>query len=339
MNPKVSIIILNWNGLKYTIECLESLRKITYPNYEVIVVDNGSKGNDADVLEEKYKDYIKLIRNKENLGFAEGNNVGIRQVLKEEKSDYILCLNNDTIVEPDFLDELIKCSQRHPEAGSVQPKMVFSWNPHYIDSAGHLYSKNSFNFNRGAYESADKYNDENEIISCCAGACLYKKEALEDIKINNEYFDKDFFASYEDADLGFRLQWSGWKSWYCPKAVVYHKRGATTGIRSPFIIYYSARNQVWTYFKNFPLGFILKNFPWFFIAEITQISLNLLRKRPIILKAKFDAYRNLGKILKKRKQIKKIVDFSEIEKWLILKWRITAPFYSQFKRQNYENRN
>jgi len=107
-HPKVSIIILNWNGLKDTIECLESLKKITYPNYEVIVVDNDSKGNDADILEERYKNYIRVIRNKENLGFAGGNNVAIRQVLKEEKSDYILLLNNDTIVEPNFLEELIK---------------------------------------------------------------------------------------------------------------------------------------------------------------------------------------------------------------------------------------
>jgi GT2 family glycosyltransferase len=338
--PKVSIIILNWNGLKDTIDCLESLKKITYPNYEVIVVDNGSKGNDANILEEKYKGYIKVIRNKENLGFAEGNNVAIREVLKEGKSEYILTLNNDTTVDPNFLDELIKCAQKHPEVGSIQAKMIFSWNPQFIDSAGHLYSKNSFCFNRGAYESVEKYNEEDEIISCCAGACLYKKEALEDVKIDNEYFDKDFFASYEDVDLGFRLQWAGWKSWYCPKAIVYHKRGATTGIRSPFIIYHSARNQVWTFFKNFPNSFLLKNFLWFAIAEITQIGLNLLRKRPVILKAKFDAYRNLEKIWRKKKQIKKRVNFSEIEKFLVLKWRIATPFYSQFKKQkDYENRN
>jgi len=332
MSPKVSIIILNWNGLKDTIECLESLKKITYPNYEVIVVDNASKGNDANILKEKYKNYIKLIRNKENLGFSEGNNVAIRKVIEEKESEFILTLNNDTKVEPNFLNELVECAKRHSNAGSIQPKMIFSWNPQFIDSAGHLYSKNSSGFNRGAYEPVDKYNNEDEIISCCAGACLYKKEALKNIKIDNEYFDKDFFASYEDVDLGFRLQWSGWKSWYCPKAIVYHKRGATTGIRSSFIIYYSARNQVWNFFKNFPTSFLLKNFLWFLIAETTQISLNLLRKKPIILKAKIDAYRNLGKILKKKKQIKKTVDFSEIKKFLVLKWRITAPFYSQFKK-------
>ena len=94
--PKISIVILNWNGLKYTIECLESLKKSTYPNYEVIVVDNGSKGNDADILEEKYKGYIKLIRNKENLGFPGGSNIAIKQIIAQGESDYVLLLNNDT---------------------------------------------------------------------------------------------------------------------------------------------------------------------------------------------------------------------------------------------------
>jgi hypothetical protein len=320
-SPKVSIIVLNWNGLKYTIECLESLKKITYPNYEVILIDNGSKENEAGVLEEKYKDYIKLIKNKENLGFAEGNNVGIRI----SNGEYILTLNNDTKVEPNFLDELVKCAQNHPQAGSIQTKMIFSQHPEIIDSAGLLYSRNGLGFNRGAYQSINEYTEEKEIFGCCAGACLYKRGALEDIKINDEYFDKDFFTNYEDVDLAFRLQWAGWKSWYCPKSIVYHQRGATTGVKSKFIIYHSRRNQIWTWLKNFPFSFILKNLHWLFITEIAQAGLDLLRQRPIGIKAKFDAYLNLGKILKKRGKIKKKVDFSEIEKWFILRWRIKIP--------------
>lgn len=331
--PRVSIIILNWNGWEDTVKCLESLSQITYPNYEVIVVDNGSKGDDADILAEKYKGYIKLIRNKENLGFAEGNNVAIREVIKEGKSNYILTLNNDTTVEPNFLNELIKCAKRHPKVGSVQPKMLFSWNPDFIDAAGLIYSKNGLGFNRGAYERADKYNKEEEILGCCAGACLYKVEALKDVIIEGEIFDKDFFAYYEDFDLALRLRWAGWKSWYCPKAIVYHKRGATGGVYSSFTIYYGGRNKVWNFFKNLPDEVIFKNFLLFLVAEMGEISLNLLRKRPIILKAKFDAYRQLEKILKKKRQIKKKVDSSEIEKWLISKWRITVPFYYEFKKQ------
>jgi GT2 family glycosyltransferase len=333
MPPRVSIIILNWNGLENTVKCLESLKKITYLNCEVILVDNGSKEGDTDFLDKKYKNYIKLIKNKENLGFTGGNNIAIREIMKEGKSGYILLLNNDITVEPNFLDELVECALRHQKSGSIQPKMIFTSYPKIIDSTGIVYSKNSLAFNRGVYEPIENYTEEKEIFGCCAGACLYKIDALRDIKINNEYFDNDFFAFYEDVDLSFRLQWAGWKSWYCPKAIVYHKRGATTGARSNFTIYHSSKNQTLVFFKNFPNSFILKNFPLFFITEIFQIVLDLIKGKQIILKAKFDAYKNLKNVLKKKKLIKKIINFEEIEKWLILKWKVNTPFYSYFKKK------
>ncbi len=314
--------------MKDTIECLESLKKITYPNYEVIVVDNGSKGNEADILEEKYKDYIKVIKNKENLGFAEGNNVGIRGVMREGGSEYILALNNDTTVEPDFLDKLVECVEKESLVGSIQPKMILA-KFNCIDSAGLEYSKNGFGFNRAAYEPIDQYTEEKEIFGCCAGACLYKIKALEDIKIGDECFDKDFFATYEDFDLAFRLQWAGWKSWYCPKAIVYHLRGKTIGTRSKFTAYYRTRNQTWNLFKNLPNRFILKNLHWIILGQLGQIGINLLKGRffllPSILRGRLDGYFGLRKILKRRKKIKKRVDFSEIEKFLILKWRVKTP--------------
>jgi GT2 family glycosyltransferase len=279
MNPKVSIIILNWNGLKDTIECLESLKKITYPNYEVIVVDNGSKGNDADALEEKYKGYIKVIRNKENLGFAEGNNVAIREVLKEGKSEYILTLNNDTTVEPNFLYEVIKCAQKHPRAGSIQPKMILAKWPQYIDSIGLELSKTGFGFNLGGYQNSNLFNEEIEILGPCAGAALYKVEAVKDIMIDNEFFDKDFFAYSEDFDVALRLRWAGWESWYCPTSIVYHKRGATGGVRSKFTAYYGTRNQNWNLFKNLPFSFILKNVHLILLAQVAQVGINLIKGR------------------------------------------------------------
>jgi len=329
MNPKVSIIILNWNGLKDTIKCLESLKKITYPNYEVLVVDNGSKENDADILEEKYKAYIKLIKNKENLGFAEGNNVAIREILKEGNSEYILTLNNDTVVEPNFLDELIGCAKRHSNAGSIQPKMILKEFPNYIDSVGLELSKTTYGFNQGGYQPLNLFLNEEEILGCCAGACLYKAEALKDVKINDEIFDKDFFAYYEDFDVALRLQWAGWKAWYCSKAIVYHQRGATGGVRSKFTAYYGSRNQIWNFAKNIPLKFILKNIHFILISHLAHIGINVLKGRffllPAILKGKFDAFNGLKDIVQKKKKIKRKVDFSEIEKWFILKWRIKIP--------------
>ena len=122
MGPKVCVIILNWNGLEDTIECLESLKKTTYPNYEVVVVDNGSKGNDAQVLEERFADRIHLVRNDRNYGYAGGNNIGIRYALTGSVPDYLLILNNDVVVAPDFLTEMVGAAAGDEQIGLVGPK-------------------------------------------------------------------------------------------------------------------------------------------------------------------------------------------------------------------------
>ena len=224
MNPKVSIIILNWNGLKYTIECLESLKKITYPNYEVIVVDNGSEGNDADVLEKRYKGYIKLIRNKENLGFTGGNNIATRQVLKEGKSNYILFLNNDTKVDRDWLKELVRAADNSgPRVGRFQSKLLSYIDHRIIDSTGHKKVAGRV-INRGkGQEDRGQFDKKKEIFSVRAASALYKKEMLQEIGL----FDGNFFAGFEDVDLDFRANRAGWKAIFVPESIAYHKRGST----------------------------------------------------------------------------------------------------------------
>jgi len=298
INPKISIIILNWNGLENTVECLESLKKITYPNYEVIVVDNGSKENDVDVLKEEYRDYIKLIRNKENLGFADGNNVGILEVLKNKEVEYIFCLNNDIVVEPDVLDKLLKVAEdkKFKDFGSFQPKMVWYYHRDLMDSAGLLYSKNSLGFNRGGFESVEKYNELKEIFGCCGGAAFYRRKVVEElVKEDKEFFDSDFFAYYEDCDVSFRLLWRGWKCCFVPEAVVYHKRGGDTESISEFSSYLRHRNNLYVVFKNLPKSFIIKNFLIIFLAQIISIIINFIRRGTFgfkVLKAKINAFRN-----------------------------------------------
>jgi hypothetical protein len=137
-HPKVSIIVLNWNGLEDTIECLESLRKITYPNYGVIVVDNGSEGNDVEVLKEKFGDYIHIIENDRNYGTAEGYNIGMRHAFESLASEYILLLNNDTVVDADFLIELVTVAERNGHIGMVGPVIYDYYDPTRVRSAGGL---------------------------------------------------------------------------------------------------------------------------------------------------------------------------------------------------------
>ena len=120
---KVTIILLNWNGKEDTIECLESLKHITYPNYEILLVDNGSTDGSVECFRERYPG-MEIIENGENLGFAEGNNVGIRRAM-DEGADYVLLLNNDTVVDPEFLGELVKVGESDPKIGIVGPKICY----------------------------------------------------------------------------------------------------------------------------------------------------------------------------------------------------------------------
>ena len=120
--PKVSIIILNWNGLQDTIACLESLQKVTYPNCAITVVDNGSKGDDVQILRDRYGNHVHIVANDNNYGFSEGNNIGIRASLHQE-ADYLLLLNNDTVVAPNFLAELVQAAVDHNDTCIVHPKI------------------------------------------------------------------------------------------------------------------------------------------------------------------------------------------------------------------------
>ena len=151
--PRLAVIILNWNGLKDTRECLESLRKTDYSNYQIFLVDNGSKGNDAEILKKEYGDFIAVISNETNLGFAEGNNVAIREALEDAEVKYVFLLNNDTTVEPDFLTEAVKAaigdrrSAINGKIGMVATRMVDYYRRDEVDSLGVRLTRGGLAFN------------------------------------------------------------------------------------------------------------------------------------------------------------------------------------------------
>lgn len=324
------IITPNYNGMIFLEDYFVSLFNQTYKDFKIVFIDNSPNNDSIDFIKNKYKEKLEeeriiIIKNPENYGFAKSNNIGIKKTLEDNECKYIVCLNNDIKTESDFLEKLILCLKKHHDAGSIQAKIIWGQYPEFIDSVGLEYSKNGLGFNRGAYEHSNEYNEEKEIIGCCAGACLYKKEALEDIKINDEYFDEDFFAYYEDFNLALRLRWAGWSALYCPESIVYHYKGGTGGIISDFAVYHNWRNNVWTVFKNLPLNYIIRHFYLILLSELMQIGISLLRKKPIIIKAKIDAYKNIRKILKKKKKIKKRIDIKELEKLFIIKWKVKIP--------------
>jgi len=223
MHHRVSIIILNWNGLDDTVECLESLKKITYPDYEVIVVDNASSGNDVEVLRDRYGDYIHLIPNDKNYGFAEGNNIGMRYAL-DRQSDYVLLLNNDTVVDADFLTELVRVAEGDERIGIAAGKIYFYDFPNKLQSVG---GKINWSLgtrrNYGRQEDIGQFDQIAERDFVYATAMLIKRAVMERISL----LDASFFFGIEEYDYCTRTIRAGFKVVYVPTSKVWHKAGAS----------------------------------------------------------------------------------------------------------------
>ncbi|WBF08292.1 glycosyltransferase family 2 protein [Methanothermobacter thermautotrophicus] len=326
--PETYIITPNLNGVSFLEVYFRSLLRQTYEDFRVVFIDNGSSDGSVDFIKSNFSEYlgdrIILIENHENLGFAASNNQGIRIALDDPQCRYVVCLNNDTEVLPDFIENLILAAGDDERVGSVQARMIWGQNRKLIDSAGLEYSLNGLGFNRGAYEPVENFNERARILGCCAGACLYRREALEDVEVDGEYFDEDFFAYYEDFDLALRLRSAGWDSLYAPDAIVYHYKGGTNPFVSDFTVYHNWRNYTWTFIKNMPVDLLLMCLPLFVLTEIIQVLLNIKRGKLIILRAKYDAYRGLGRVIRKRRALKRVPE-SEIKEYLTMRWSVKVP--------------
>ncbi|MGQ9628534.1 MAG: glycosyltransferase family 2 protein [Anaerolineae bacterium] len=221
--PKVSIIILNWNGLEDTVECLESLKKITYPNYEVIVVDNGSQGDDVRALRERYRDYIHIIQNEKNYGFARGNNVGIRYAL-DKGTDYVLLLNNDTVVAPDFLDVLVGAAQSDERIGIACPRIYRYSQPEKVCFDGgarvHLWWGTVTERLRPGSEPAALDTE-----FAIGTAMLIRRKTLEQTGLLPE----EYFFGAEDWDYSLNALRHNLRIVVARRAVVWHKVGGIAG--------------------------------------------------------------------------------------------------------------
>lgn len=282
MNPNVSIITLNWNGWEDTIECLESIFQNNYHNYNVIVIDNNSNDESIDKIKEycsgklkvqskffKYDNQNKpikilenldkdnssssserliLIKNNENVGFAEGNNIGINFALNNLNPDYILLLNNDTVVDKEFLDEMLKVSESGNEIGIVGPKIYYYDEPNRIWFAK---GKISWKFCRGlniGYNEIDngQYNQITEIEYASGCTFLIKTEIIEKIGL----LDKRFFLYFEEIDWTLRASKLGYKSLFAPKGKIWHKISKSGGgIKGKVGLYYITRNR-WLLMKR-----------------------------------------------------------------------------------------
>jgi len=213
--PKVFIIILNWNGLQNTLECLESVFKLNYENFEVVMVDNGSTDGSCKIIEKMYIK-VRLIENGENLGYAGGNNVGIRYAMSQN-AQYIWLLNNDTIVEKDCLKTLVAQAEITDSLGLASPVVYYYDNPYEIQFAGSYMNWKDISLN---YLTCVKQGLNNDGDLCLWGTALLLKGQLVE---NIGYLKEEYFAYWEDVEYSLRSIKAGFKNIVCQSAKIYHK--------------------------------------------------------------------------------------------------------------------
>jgi GT2 family glycosyltransferase len=239
--PLVYIILVNYNGYKDTIECVNSLKKINYNNYKIILVDNASSDDSAKILKQKLND-CEIIKSKKNLGFAGGNNLGIKYSL-DHKADYILLLNNDTIVEPQFLNNMLNSFSIGSKIGIVGCKIMYYSQKNIIWYGGGYIDWFKFIGVHYGMRQIDKGQCNNKkemdfVTGCCM---LVRREVFEKIGLLAE----DYFMYFEDVDFCAKVKNAGFVIWYNPEAVIYHKVGLSSGgEESPFSIEWCTRNRL-----------------------------------------------------------------------------------------------
>lgn len=244
--PKVSIIITNYNGMEVLEDCIRSVSKINYPNFEVVLVDDVSKDKSIQSVE-KYKKVfdLKIFKNKKNMGFAGANNEG----LKHATGDYVLLLNNDTTVDKNLLLKLVERFEEDKKVGAGQAKIHLMDKPTHLDNAGAFLTRTGFLAHWGFMQKDKKeYKKEREIFSA-KGACLFvKREVLDKVGL----FDGDYGSYMEETDFCWRVWLAGWKIIYFPQTFIHHKVGFTFSKQfNPIAVNYNSfKNRIITLYKN-----------------------------------------------------------------------------------------
>lgn len=294
--PRMSVVVLNWNGKKYLEGCINSLKQQTFKDLEIIVVDNGSTDGSVSYMKSNYSE-IKLIELLDNKGFAAGSNAGI----KKARGEYIATLNNDTVVDPIWAEELCKAMERNQSVGICGSKILLVDPEGQIDTVGSFFKVNGRSGNIGQGEiDTGRYDKECEVFGASAGAALYRASMLREIGL----FDEDFFNSYEDNDLCFRANLRGYKCLYVPSALVHHLGTATIRSCSYFHIYHLSKNDLNPFIKCFPLRLMFKYlFNILFYSSEEAIGWIKWGQIKAIIDGRIRAFKDLKRMLKKRMEI------------------------------------
>lgn len=293
LNCKVSVIIPNWNGMRYLDVCLNSLLKQTFKDFDVIVVDDASTDNSVKFVMDRYP-MVSIIRLPDNKGFCTAVNEGI----KNSSGEYIALLNNDTEVGPGWLDALYNSINARADVGFCASKILYFNNRNIIESAGIGFSSELAGFPIGAFLNMDSYDQIREVFGACACAAIYRRKMLDEIGL----FDESFFMIGDDIDISFRAQLAGYRCLYVPNAIVYHHGSASLKSWSSKRVHYICKNEINVIIKNVPLKILFKKIVTLLYGQIRHLILYALKGRLIsALKGKVAAISQVKAMWAKRR--------------------------------------
>lgn len=294
--PLISVIVLNYNGMRWVAPCLDALAaQVGAPPFEIVFVDNASTDGSAAWVKTRHPG-VRVLEAGANLGFAAGNNAGARIA----RGEWLAFLNNDTAAQPDWLARLHAAATDRPEFAIVTSRIVLLDDPDVIDSAGDGYLRAGGAFKHGHGGPASAYDTSREVFGACGAAFLIKRAVFEELG----GFDESFFMVYEDVDLSYRARLRGHRVWYAADAIVRHAVSASLGRASAMAVFHGQRNLEWTWIKNTP-SFLLRRTAASHIVYSLAGVLHYLRGGRFgpALRGKLAAIAGLPHVLRARREV------------------------------------
>ena len=303
--PLVSIVVLNYNAKEFLINCIDSIFHSNYQNFEVILVDNNSNDNSFHICKKNYPE-INLIVNNSNLGYCGGNNIGIKQA----KGKFIIILNPDTIVEPEWINEFLKSYKKFGDA-IYQPKFISTDDHEMLLSTGQMINLFGFGFSRDKGSNSKNKKYESEKIAYASGTCMFLPSTL---MKNLNYFDNFLFAYHDDLDLCWRASMKNIHSYFVPNSIVFHPREGYAFKWSSYKFYLMERNRMYCLLTHYSRKTLVKLFPSLFIIDV-GVFLFYMKKGVAIqkIKANFNIFKNLKNIHFKHNELQKYRIISDKE--------------------------
>lgn len=306
-SSRVSVHIVTFNSQDDINDCVECVLQQSYPIDSIVIVDNASSDRTVACikrLQSQYRDRktpIVLIENKENAGFAPAHN----QAIHYTNTNYVLVLNPDVSLEQNYISEIVNFMQIHPEVGSATGILKLKADPSIVDTTGLVMNRAYRAFDRGAGEQVSKWTESGVVFGVSGAAAMYSRQMIEDISVDGEFFDSDFFAYKEDVDVAWRARVNGWKAYYVADAVGLHERGWKKGGRQSIPLSIRKKSYINRYkmiYKNERFASLIRNIPYVLPYELAS-NMYMVWKEREVLKAWGDFYKQRSELKRKRKNI------------------------------------